>query len=275
MKRIYIHSDDYAISVNASKDILRAIDERKIDSISILPNMSCFEDCINMLKDKLKDNYIKISVHINLIEGKCVSDKNLVYMLVDKNGYFKHSWINLFKYSYSFAKRELIKKQLKIEIKNQIEKIRRLTNKKIRIDSHQHTHMLPIVFEALMEVIDEENYEVEYIRVSQEPLVPYIKEISLYKTYSIMKIISNIILNIYARKIKKILINKKISFGSLWGVVMSGKMDIERIKKLEDDMIKVALRKNDYLEILFHIGSVLEEEITSEYTKKDFIKFHL
>jgi len=272
VQNIDVHADDYAISVNSSKDILKCIESKKIDSISIIPNMKCFDECIKMLKEYLNKDNLDISIHLNFLEGHCLSNIEKVNELVDENGFFKLSWMNLFMYSYSFNKRKKVKEQLKLEIKAQIKRINKWVNSDLRIDSHQHTHMIPIVFEALIEVIEEEKYNVEYIRIPNEPLNPYIKIFSLYRTYSLKKIISNIILNIYSINAKRILKKKNITFGKLWGVIMSGKMDIQRINIIKPLMLK---DKNKKIEILFHPGMVLKEEINNEFTKKSFIEFHL
>ena len=38
----------------------------------------------------------------------------------------------------------------------------------IRIDSHTHTHLIPIVWKALIEVIEENKYKVEYINTQKQ-----------------------------------------------------------------------------------------------------------
>ena len=50
---------------------------------------------------------------------------------------------------------------------------------------------------------------------------------------------------------------------------MSGHMDEERVRKLLPSMVKKAEKKGRILEILFHPGRVLEEEISEEFSQKE------
>lgn len=267
MENIDIHVDDFALSKNNSNDILKCIINKKINSLSVIPNMSCFHDCIKLLNN---NNNLPISIHLNFLEGKPVSTPKLVKNLIDVDGYFKLTWLKFFLYSFNPIVYKKIKRQLKIEIKNQIELVKPFI-KKIRIDSHQHTHMIPIVFNSIMEVVEKEKYDVEFMRVSQEPLMPYIKKIKLYNTYCLKQIISNFILNILSLRIKRILRKKNIKYGYLWGVIMSGNMDINRINSLKKEMFKSC--KNSALEILFHPGYVAPNEMRKELNNKKFNKF--
>lgn len=46
--RIDIHADDFGESVHASRDILECLKDGKLNSISVLANMSCFEECVSV-----------------------------------------------------------------------------------------------------------------------------------------------------------------------------------------------------------------------------------
>ena len=66
---------------------------------------------------------------------------------------------------------------------------------KLRIDSHQHTHLIPVVADALFEVLEENQWEVEYIRNAKEPIGPFLKMNSLYSSYQAINFVKNILLN--------------------------------------------------------------------------------
>lgn len=274
-----IHADDYAISTHASKDILECIKKGKLNSISIVPNMSCFQECMRMLMEQWDTYEAKplISVHLNVMEGHCCSNPEDVPDLVDQKGFFKVSWGGLIKASYSKREFIKIKKQLKQEIKQQIDVVQAAIPSEcsLRLDSHQHTHMIPIVWKALMEVIDEVHYDVEFIRVAKEPLSPFMKQISLFPSYSIINIVKNVILNWYAIRANKDLRLRNIESMLLWGLIMSGHMDADRIIRLYEPMLKYCKRKGKNLEILFHPGTALKEELGEEYVKEGFVQFHL
>ena len=280
MKKIDIHADDYGLTLNTSKDILDGVNAGKLDSISVVPNMSSYEEALVVWKNELKRGLEPlVSVHLNFMEGHCCAPVQEVNLLVDKNGYIKLSWIDLVKYNYSFSKYKGVKEQLKIEIRKQLWKViddyRLLDGKKLRVDSHQHTHMIPIVMKALLEVIEEDKIPTEYIRVSKEVVLPYLKKLRYYSTYRIINLIKVMILNFFSWEDEKLLKRRGMPSMILSGVFLSGRMDRERVESLLPDLKKMAEQKNMTLEVLFHPGSALKEEVGEEFVSEDANEFYL
>ena len=94
---------------HASKDILECLKNGKLDSISVLANMSCFEKCAEMYRAE-REHFKKenlISVHLNLMEGRCLSEPEILEGLVDGEGHFCISWEKLFFQSWLPGRSEL------------------------------------------------------------------------------------------------------------------------------------------------------------------------
>ena len=74
MGKIDVHADDFGESLHASRDILDCLTAGKLDSISVLSNMGCFEQCVALYREREKDFPKKplISVHLNFMEGSCL-----------------------------------------------------------------------------------------------------------------------------------------------------------------------------------------------------------
>ncbi|MBQ8814219.1 MAG: ChbG/HpnK family deacetylase [Lachnospiraceae bacterium] len=278
-RRIDVHADDYALSIHVSQEIIQCIKDGKIDSISVMPNMSCFEQALDMLKKEIPfEKMPKYSVHLNLMEGHCLSDPTDVPDLVDDRGYFKVSWGSLVIDSFCYGrKRNAVREQIKIEMRRQIERVESALHPEwpVRIDSHQHTHMIPVVFDALMDAVREGNYKLEYIRVPEEPQWPFAKAVSLWTTYSPINAVKNVVLNAFAKRNRRVIRAMGLPYDLLWGLMFSGKMDRPRVEKLWPDMMRYIERRDRTLEILFHPGRALPEEIGEEYVKDGFVRFHL
>ena len=199
MTKIDIHADDYCLSPHTSEEIVDCIRAGKLDSISVVTNMSCYEQYARkFLQERNSFKRVpKLSIHLNFMEGHCIAKEEDVQELVDKNGYFSISWGNLFIWNYSPKKYIEIKRQLKAEIKAQTDRFIEIfgDSQALRFDSHQHTHMIPICYWALLEVIVEQCYKTEYIRITKEPISPYLKNFSLWKTYKPINWIKNFVLN--------------------------------------------------------------------------------
>lgn len=280
MEYIDVHADDYALTTSASEDILECIRKGQLDSISILTNMSCYDaeakrylaECKAWKKQPL------LSIHLNFMEGHCQAKPEAVSHLVDKRGYFNIGWKDLLLWSYCPWKYQKIKQELKTEILAQTKRFVQYfgIEKPLRFDGHQHTQMIPIVYHALLEVIGEENYTTEYIRVTKEPILPFLKEIGLWKTYSPVNWIKNLLLNVLApsmeKKVSAEVTGQKKMF--LWGVVLSGHMDERRVAKLLPAMKERARKRERSLEILFHPGSSLKQEMGEEFVNEGANAFY-
>ena len=288
-----IHADDYALTVNTSKDILSCMRKGQLDSISIVPNTSCFDECMELLYASipLLPFLPKMSVHLNFVEGRCLVGVGQAPLLTNaENGVMKLSWIGVFSLSYLPWKRHMAKLQLKKEIKAQIKKVQvavihamdiakeygiECKQQEIRIDSHQHAHMIPVVWEALTEVIAEEKYKVEYIRNSKEMLSAFLLDVSLWRTYRPINFVKNRLLSIYSHKADRYAKIHQMDQMYLWGLIMSGHMDYDRIVRLYPKIALKADKDRRVLELLFHPGLMLAEELTEEIDEKAAGDFYL
>lgn len=293
MLKTDIHADDYALTVHTSEDMLDCMKKGLLDSISIVPNMSCFSQCMEMLYEAVSALPFlpKMSVHLDFVEGHCLAGAARAPLLVrEGTDLMGLSWGGLFAASYLPGKRARVKAQLKKEIRAQIETVQKAVRHAmalakvhkipcgqtfLRIDSHQHSHMIPVVWEALTEVIDEERYEVEYIRNSSEVMGAFVSETSLWKTYRPINFVKNRLLALYAPKAERYARAHKMEQMYLWGLVMSGRMDYDRIVTLYPKIAAKAERDGRVLEILFHPGLTLSEEVTEEIGEEAAKDFYL
>ena len=135
--------------------------------------------------------------------------------------------------------------------------------------------MIPVVWEAVLEVVDEEGYTLEYIRNSKEVLGVFLIDVSLYKTYRPVNFVKNRLLSFYSGKADRYCKSHGLEQMYLWGLVMSGRMDRERIERLYPKMKRKADQNGRRLEILFHPGLTLPEEVTPEIAKEAAEDFYL
>ena len=265
---IYFCADDYGMSAKGNSRIENCLENGVLNKISVLPNGE-----ITGFKKRLSGDNVTLSLHINLIEGRPLSPLGEIDLLVSDSGYFKYSFIGLFLLSLS-PKRKALKKQVHTEIQSQIKfwKETMGENAEIVIDSHQHTHMIPLVFKTLMRVIKEEGLKEWSIRVPAEPISPYIFNPSLYFEYSLTGLIKQWLLKILAFANRKEL--KKIKFSYFMGIMFSGQLNEKRIKKLLPRYMKLAKKHNKNIEIGFHPGYIKNGENILDGSRQDFAKFY-
>ena len=267
---IYFCADDYGLNPLSSKRIKECADIGALNKISVFPNIAPFD-----LKEILSDNKIRVSLHLNLVEGHCMAKPQEIDLLADEKGNLKHTFGGLFK--LNLIKRKKLEEQLYNEIKAQVVYWKGILPEGTAfcIDSHQHTHMIPAVFSTLLRVLRDEKIDLEYIRIPAEPLLPFIKTPSLYFTYSAVNIIKQWLLKLLW------LINKahtkgfKIPTAYFFGILFSGKMDEKRVMKILPHYVKLAERQGKDIEVLFHPGYFSEDELLPENKNIVFQKFYL
>lgn len=266
---LYICADDYGITEKSSARIRECAENGALNKISILANTG--------MKNPLEkiNSSVALSLHLNLVEGKPVSPPEAVSLLIDERGYFKYSFIGLFFLSLTPKRREL-KRQIYTELKNQLALWQSMIapDMPLEIDSHQHTNMIPAVFDSLMRVLSDEGIKPDYLRMPSEPVMPYIKAAELWRTYKPINILKQFTLNLLGlinrRKFKK----SKIKTALFMGVLFSGNMDKKRVERILPYYKELAKRKNSDIEVLFHPGYINEGEEVFDTEKKSFNEFY-
>ena len=263
---IYFCADDYGISKISNTRIEECLTNGVLNKISVLPNSDALD-----FKRRLLGENVKLSLHLNLIEGYPFSKKEDVSLLISDKGIFKYSFIGLFFLSI-FGNRSLLKKQLYNEIKMQIDFWKKEMGEEtpILVDSHQHTHMIPLVFKTLMRVIKEENVEVEYIRIPAEPILPYIKSPSLYFKFRPIGLIKQWLLKFLKFVNRKELKKANIKSALFMGIMFSGQLTEDKINKL----LPYYKKQNENIEIAFHPGYLESRESLIDGFRQNFKKFY-
>lgn len=274
-----IHADDYSLSDCSDNDIITLCKNEKLNSISILPNLDIFESSVKKFLEAKKGFYqdVKTYIHLNVLEGKSICSFGDLPDLVDYEGYFKISWFNLFIWNYIPPIRQKIKEQLTKEITAQINKCiqSKIVNKDaLRITSNHHVHMIPVFFEALEDSINQNNFKVEYIRNTYDPLLIYIFSKEGLKYFSLKNFIKCHILNIYSKKVSRYILRNRLKDSYVMGIYLNGKME-ESISTFIPDFEDYAAEDNRICEILFHPGLMYNTELTKEFKKIGFNNFHL
>ncbi|MBQ0027878.1 MAG: ChbG/HpnK family deacetylase [Lachnospiraceae bacterium] len=274
------HGDDYGISMNNCIRFVELMKAGKIDSISIVPNMGCFDEAMEYLNKNWPDIYSKpfISVHINLVDGFSLARLNAcTFTKSDESGILMNaSWGKLLIRSFLPGKkrlRMLLSEEIAAQIKRVYDNVPDGVN--LRLDSHQHTHMIPIVFDAMMDAVESLELldKTDYVRVSREPLWMFINTKGVRGTFPLINIVKNILLNMLSGRAERILKAHGIKYGCLWGLIMTGRMDRDRVDRILPKMEKYAASNEKYVEILCHPGIVLEAEKRKEYGTDDLKAF--
>lgn len=264
---VYFCADDYGMNDTVSKHIKECIDAGIINTVSVFPNFDPVD-----LEKLTKDNDLRLSLHLNLVEGKCMAKPDEVSLIADQDGNIKHTFGGLLK--LSVFKRKEFERQIEKEIRAQVVywKERIPEGRGFCIDSHQHTHMIPAIFKTLLKVLREEEIKVRHIRIPAERLLPFIKKPSLYFTYSAVNIIKQWLLKFLWQLNKPLAKKQKSPTSYFIGILFSGRMDDKRVSEVLKEYKKIAAKQNYDIEVLFHPGYI-DKEVT-DFKEKNVVFEH-
>lgn len=271
--RIEYHADDYGMFPAQSRRILDCHMNGLLNGVSIMPNGFYLDGGLADLA--AFEDKIAVTVHLNLIEGNSLCAPEEVPLLTDERGVFRVSFGKLLLHSF-LPDRNRYRDQLRKELRAQIQTVAmRTQGQPLRLDGHAHYHMLPVVFDALMDVIREDNLPVSYIRIPREYLSVYLSSPGALRAFSLINLLKVVILNILShranRKYGDVL--KCMEQKLFMGVFFSGQMYRENVEPVLPHAIKLAEKLGKDLEVLAHPGGVYEPEDISCLTCREDIAF--
>jgi len=147
-----ITADDFGFSPSVNEAVLRAAEFGTLNAASLMVNMPFAEEAVVAMKQRVPN--LSLGLHIALTSGKACTSKAEIPLLVDTAGHFKHGFGGLLMLLRGKNRAEAIR-QIQWELTAQIVEADRLakehTIKFHRLDSHQHVHVLPGLFDMFAE----------------------------------------------------------------------------------------------------------------------------
>lgn len=265
---IYFCADDYGISAKSNSRIKECLENGALNKVSVLAN----GDIGDFQQDLLG---AQLSLHLNLLEGKALSDPKEIPLLASEEGYFKSSFGKMLFQSVT-GKRKELENQLYKEMRAQllVWKQHMGEDTPLSVDSHQHVHMIPLIFKTLLRVIKDESLAVKCLRIPAEPLIPYILTPSMYFAYKPIGLIKQWTLVLFGMLNHGALKESKIPYAYFMGVLFSGRVTEEKIKKLLPKYEKLAQKQGRDIEIALHPGYLEPGEKLIAGAKTSFETFY-
>jgi hypothetical protein len=271
---IEFHADDYGLFPAQSHRILDCRRNGNLNGVSMMPNSPHIQECVSDLYPFL--DTVAVTVHLNLIEGRSICDPGQIPLLVNEKGVFNSRFVPLLLRSF-LPGRNALRAQLKQEFRAQIRAVREYLPKEVplRLDGHAHYHMIPVVFDAMMDVVREDNLPVSYIRIPREYLRLYLPHLFRFRDFSPINLVKVLILNLLSvraeRKYGAYL--KNLHQKLFLGVFLSGRMYYENAVHILPGAVSLAEKLGKDLEILGHPGGVFEDADIAEITSPEDREF--
>lgn len=160
--KIFIVADDLGLHPTLNKGIFFALKNKLVNAVSIMPSCDAFGDAVNGLKEIPA---AQVGIHLVLVEEKSLLPRQEIPSLVKTNSHFyKNHRVFFLRYLLGLINMEEVRKECEAQIKRCLETDLKLTF----INSHQHLHLLPEIFEVVSTLA--QKYKIPYIRLVNEPL---------------------------------------------------------------------------------------------------------
>ncbi|MCD4830636.1 MAG: ChbG/HpnK family deacetylase [Anaerohalosphaeraceae bacterium] len=142
-KRVIINADDFGLCGGVNDAIANAHSDGVLTSATLMANMPAAGEAAAMAK-QMPD--LGVGVHLNILEGKPVSQDAKVDVLLGKNGEFKFSPLKLAVMSFFSAK---IRDAVEIELGEQIRWVINNGITPSHLDSHKHFHCFGTIYKIV------------------------------------------------------------------------------------------------------------------------------
>lgn len=143
LKQLIVNADDLGLTPAVNRGVVRAFQDGIVTSASLLVTGGAFEDAVALARENPK---LDVGLHLALVEGRAVLGPDVLPTLVDETGRFPRT-------STEFIQRALLGginwHEVEQEIAAQIALFQRTGLRLSHLDSHQHLHMFPPVFQIV------------------------------------------------------------------------------------------------------------------------------
>jgi hopanoid biosynthesis associated protein HpnK len=143
LKQLIVNADDLGLTSGVNRGILRAFQEGIVTSASLLVTGSAFEEAVALARQNPE---LDVGLHLTLVEERALLGQEALPTLVDETGRFPRT-------SGEFFRRAVLGRinwdEVEREIAAQIARFRKTGLWLSHVDSHQHLHMFPPVFQIV------------------------------------------------------------------------------------------------------------------------------
>jgi len=160
MKQLIVNADDFGMAPGVNRAILQANRTGIVTSTSLLANASAFDEAVAAARSTPS---LAIGVHLNLTEGRPISNPALLGPLLNSSGEFLGSAEALF---LRLVTGRVPLDAVEREYHAQIQRVFAAGIRPTHLDGHQHVHMWPPIFSVTARLAAE--YGLAGVRSSRE-----------------------------------------------------------------------------------------------------------
>lgn len=161
MRYLIVNADDFGLTRGVNRAIIEGHRRGIITSTTLMVNMSAFDEAVELAKASPS---LGVGLHFNITQGLPVCPAERVRSIIDRSGNFPGT-------STALLIRNLAGRldgdEIARELRAQIERMLSAGIRPTHIDTHKHSHAIPIVLDAIIDVARE--YGIPAVRKLSQP----------------------------------------------------------------------------------------------------------
>jgi hopanoid biosynthesis associated protein HpnK len=143
LKQLIINADDLGLTPGVNRGIIRAFQAGIVTSASLLVTGSAFEEAIALARQNPE---LDVGLHLALVEERAVLGREVLPTLVDETGRLPRTSGEFFRRAF---RKRINWDEVEREIAAQIGLFQKTGLRFSHLNSHQHLHMFPPVFQIV------------------------------------------------------------------------------------------------------------------------------
>jgi hopanoid biosynthesis associated protein HpnK len=165
VRRLIVNADDFGLTTGVNRGIVESHQNGIVTSTTLMACSKRFSEAASMAKDLPR---LSVGCHVVLVDGEPTADPAQIPSLISGGSPVQFR-VSLMNFAATAASGRLDEGQIEAEITAQIEKLQSTGIAVSHLDSHKHTHMFPVVLQAMLRAAKKSG--VRAIRNPFEPLV--------------------------------------------------------------------------------------------------------
>jgi hopanoid biosynthesis associated protein HpnK len=152
-----VNADDFGLSESVNQGIQAAYENGVLRSASLMANGEGFDDAVSRGK---KLHGLGVGIHLSLVGERPLASSSQLGDLVGTNGRLPASYADFFR---GYLSGRFTRREVRLEMEAQIVRVLSAGIRPTHLDSHQHVHLIPGLFDLALDLA--EAHQISVVRV--------------------------------------------------------------------------------------------------------------
>jgi chitin disaccharide deacetylase len=161
LRALVVTADDAGLHSGMTLGVVKAHDEGIVTACSVVAAGRAFEHAVPLLRERPA---LDVGIHFTLVGERPLSPPERVRSLLGRNGAFLPDFRA---FTLRYLAGGIDRSEVEEELRRQLDRLLAAGLPVVHANSHQHLHVLPGIFEAVLRLAEE--HAISYVRIPGDP----------------------------------------------------------------------------------------------------------